>query len=70
MAGKNLVSPRGERISPRRLEGLIWLKKADDRRRSARITARVNKTKREQSLVKVVVVQLADWQHKHLGRIA
>ena len=63
MAGKNLVSPR-------RLEGLIWLKQADDRRRSARVTARVNKTSREQSLVKVVVVQLTDWQHKHLGRIA
>ena len=66
MAGKELVSPKGDRLSPRRIQGMIWSQKMDEARQSAR----VNKTKREQSLVKVVVVQLADWQHKHLGRIA
>ena len=66
MAGKELVSPKGERISPSRLEGLIWSTRADDIRQSARI----RKSKRQQSLVKVVVVQLADWHNKHFGRSA
>lgn len=36
MAGRELVSPDGDRITPERLRGLIWRLRAEARRDAAR----------------------------------
>ncbi len=38
MAGRELVSPDGDRITPERLRGLIWRLQAEARRDAARVS--------------------------------
>jgi len=64
-AGRYLVSPDGQRISPERMRGIMWRMEAEARRDTAR--ARNTKAKVSQGCVKVVVVELADWQARHFG---
>lgn len=66
LAGRDLVAPTGERISERRLRGLIWRQDAEDVRDSARKRRAAREAQRRQ-MVKVVVIDLADWQARHLG---
>ncbi|WP_323563319.1 hypothetical protein [Xanthomonas campestris] len=69
LAGRDLVAPGGERIPERRLRGLLWRADASDLRDATR--ARNAKRKAvQQSMVKVVVVDLGDWRERHFGRIA
>jgi hypothetical protein len=63
--GRYLVSPDGQRISPERIRGIMWRMEAEARRDNAR--ARNAKAKVSQGCVKVVVVDLADWQAHHFG---
>lgn len=58
--GRYLVAPDGQRISPERMRGIMWRLDAEARRDAAR--ARNAKRKVSQGQVKVVVVDLADWQ--------
>lgn len=67
LAGRDLVAPSGERIPERRLRGLLWRADATDLRDSARARNAAQKA-RQQSMVKVVVVDLGDWRERHFGR--
>lgn len=57
-AGRDLVSPEGERISPERLRGLLWRQEAEERISKARGVA----MSRSEQLIRVVVVSLAEWR--------
>jgi hypothetical protein len=63
--GRYLVAPDGQRISPERMRGIMWRMDAEARRDAAK--ARNAKAKVLQGCVKVVVVDLADWQARHFG---
>lgn len=63
--GRYLVVPDGQRISPERMRGIMWRLDAEARRDAAR--ARNAKRKVSQGSVKVVIVDLADWQARHFG---
>lgn len=67
LAGRDLVAPTGERIPERRLRGLLWRSDACDLRDAARARNAARKV-RQQSMVKVVVVDLGDWRERHFGR--
>lgn len=69
LAGRDLVAPSGERIPERRLRGLLWRQDAEDLRDSAR-KRRASREAQRRQLVKVTVVELADWQARHLGNRA
>ncbi|WP_230938693.1 DUF3653 domain-containing protein [Xanthomonas translucens] len=69
LAGRDLVAPSGERIAERRLRGLLWRADATDLRDAARNRNHARKA-RQQSMVKVVVVDLASWRERHFGSIA
>ena len=66
--GRYLVAPDGQRISPERMRGIMWRLEAEARRDAAR--TRNAKRKVSQGCVKVVVVELADWQARHFGNRA
>jgi hypothetical protein len=65
-AGRDLVSPDGDRISVERMKGLIWRADASDLRDRTRARNARRKAVRQQ-MVKVVVVDLADWRERHFG---
>jgi len=66
MAGRELVSPDGDRFTTTRLRGLAWRLEAEQRAERARArNARAEKRQRE--LVKVLVVDLGDWRERHFG---
>lgn len=69
LAGRDLVAPSGERIPERRLRGLLWHANASDIRDSVRRRNAKRKAV-QQSMVKVVVVDLGEWRDRHFGRIA
>ncbi len=66
LAGRDLVAPSGERIPERRLRGLLWRADATDLRDATR-ARNVARKARQQSMVKVVVVDLGDWRERHFG---
>jgi len=66
LAGRDLVAPSGERIAERRLRGLLWRADATDLRDATRARNAARKA-RQQSMVKVVVVDLGDWRERHFG---
>ena len=65
MAGRDLVAPDGQRINPQRLAGLMW-RDAQELRLAGYANRRKAEAKPRQT-VKVVIVDLADWQSKHFG---
>ncbi|WP_185910730.1 hypothetical protein [Xanthomonas cerealis] len=69
LAGRDLVAPSGERIPERRLRGLLWRADATDLRDATRNRNLARKA-RQQSMVKVVVVDLASWRDRHFGSMA
>nr|WP_244668044.1 hypothetical protein [Xanthomonas phaseoli] len=69
MAGRDLVAPTGERIPARRLRGLLWHANATDIRASVRRRNAKRKAV-QQSLVKVVVMDLGEQRERHFGKIA
>ena len=66
LAGRDLVAPSGERIPERRLRGLLWRADASDSRDATRKRNAARKA-RQQSMVKVVVVDLGEWRERHFG---
>ncbi|WP_342315405.1 DUF3653 domain-containing protein [Lysobacter sp. FW306-1B-D06B] len=57
LAGRDLVSPDGQRISPERLRGLIFRQSMDERRERARA-----RRQPKNQLVRVVLVDLAQYR--------
>lgn len=66
MAGRELVSPDGQRFTTERLRGLAFRLDAEARLERARARNAKRKAVR-QELVKVVVVELDDWRRRHFG---
>ena len=58
------MAPTGERIPERRLRGLLWRADAFDLRDATRKRNAARKA-RQQSMVKVVVVDLGEWRERH-----
>ncbi|MET0654746.1 MAG: DUF3653 domain-containing protein [Pseudoxanthomonas sp.] len=67
MAGTVLVDPAGTRFTPERLRGMAWHQDASTRLNNA---AARNAKKKPAQCVRVVIVDLADWQERHFGRRA
>lgn len=66
MAGRDLVSPDGQRFTTERLRGLAFRLDAEERLERARARNASRKAVRRE-LVKVVVVELDDWRRRHFG---
>lgn len=64
MAGRELVSPDGDRISPERMRGLLWRAEIEARRDAARARAR------PVGLVTVVRIRQDDWHRERFGAAA
>ncbi|MCD9096523.1 DUF3653 domain-containing protein [Luteimonas fraxinea] len=68
LAGRDLVSPEGTRLTPERLKGLAFRLEAEERLQRARARNASRKaTAVRRELVKVVVVDLDDWRRRHFG---
>lgn len=63
LAGRYLVAPDKTRITPERIRGLLWRQEAEARRDAARARSATG----SQQLVRVVVVQLADYRANGVG---
>ena len=66
LAGKDLVSPDGERISPERMKGLLWRIQAETRVAKARNRRQAQKQVSRMP-VRVIVVDNHDWHARHFG---
>lgn len=66
LAGRDLVSPDGDRINPQRLRGLLFRQAAEARLHAAK--ARRKPAQPKSQTVKVLIVPLTDWQERHFGR--
>ncbi|MEZ0470072.1 DUF3653 domain-containing protein [Luteimonas salinilitoris] len=69
LAGRDLVSPHGERFSPKRLEGLAWRQALEQRRDAARARNAQRKAVR-QDVVTVLRVRNSDWHAERFGNRA
>lgn len=67
--GRYLIGPDGDRMTPERLRGLLW-RDYLELRRAGYASRRKAEKGRLQGLVKVVVVDLADWHAAHFGSSA
>lgn len=69
LAGRDLVSPEGDRIAPERLRGLLWRQDSEARRDAARAR---NAAKQRVSSMTVTVVRIAndDWHRERFGTVA
>lgn len=65
--GRYLVAPDGQHITQKRLEGLLWRDEMELRRAGYRSRRKAEKAVRHGALVKVVVVELSDWQAHYFG---
>ena len=65
-AGRDLVSPDGDRISPERLKGLAWRVSMEARRDSAR-QRNANRKASASGLVTVLRVRNSDWHAERFG---
>ncbi|MDR2872071.1 MAG: phage protein [Xanthomonadaceae bacterium] len=62
LAGRDLISPHGERINRQRLEGLLWRADAQDIRDAKR-----NRKKSKLSKIKVVIYDLDQYRRERFG---
>lgn len=69
MAGRDLVTPDGVRLTPERVRGLAWRQEAEARRDAARAKKRVRQEVR-QEVVTVLRVRLDDWHRERFGSVA
>ena len=69
MAGRELVSPEGDRITPERLQGLLWRQAAEARRDAAQARNEARKAG-HRGLVTVLRVAVADWHAERFGSSA
>lgn len=70
VSGNYIIAPDGQRITPTRLEGLLWRDAME-----LRLAGYVSRRKAEEAKkrfkgqqVKVVIVDLADWHERRFGR--
>lgn len=63
MAGRELVSPDGDRISPERLRGILWRQQAEARRDAAQ----ARRKKRVSKMVTVLRIDHDDWHRTTFG---
>lgn len=63
LAGRNLVTPDGLRISPERVRGLAWRQDAEARLDAAK----ARNARKDKQLVRVVVVTLTEFQQHRAG---
>lgn len=68
--GRYLVAPDGQHITQQRMEGILWRDEQELRLAGHRSRRKAERAVRQGSTVKVVIVDLATWQAKHLGRYA
>jgi hypothetical protein len=68
--GRYLVAPDGQHITQERLEGLLWRDQMELRRAGYASRRRAEKAVRQGAKVKVVIVDLADWQQRYFGQAA
>lgn len=68
MAGRDLVSPTGLRITARAVEGLAWRQAAETRLADARARNKQRAVRR--GIVTVLRVQSEDWHRQAFGTIA
>lgn len=68
--GRFLRAPDGQHMTEQRLAGLMWRDEMELRRAGYASRRRAEKAVRHGATVKVVIVDLADWQQRHLGRLA
>ncbi len=69
MAGRDLVSPDGDRIAPARLQGLLWRQRAEARRDAAR-ARNASRKAGQRGLVTVIRIQHRDWHRERFGSSA
>lgn len=65
-AHDRLICPEGRRISPERLQGLLWRQEAEARRDAAR----ARKKRGQQEVVTVLRIRQADWHRERFGTVA
>lgn len=63
--GRHLIGPDGGRITPQRLAGFLWRDSMELRRAGQKSRRETEKLVRR-GLVKVVVVDLADWHARNV----
>lgn len=65
MAGRELVSPDGDRISAERMRGLLWRAQLEARRDAGR----ASREKRVSKMVTVVRIDQGDWHRERFGTV-
>ena len=65
-SGRHFVSPDRQKITPERLAGLLWRDAMELRRAGLKSRREAEKPVRR-GMVKVVVVDLADWHARNVG---
>ena len=66
IAGRELVSPDGDRISPERMRGILWRQQTEARRDAAQ----ARRKKRVGRMVTVVRIDQDDWHRERFGTVA
>lgn len=64
MAGRELISPDGDRISPERMRGILW-RHAQEQRRDAARSRREKRVSR--SVVTILRINYDDWHRTTFG---
>jgi hypothetical protein len=65
--GRYLVAPDGQHITQERMEGILWRDEQELRLAGHRSRRKAARGIRHGAKVKVIVVELADWQARHFG---
>lgn len=66
MAGRDLVAPDGDRITPERLRGILWRQEAEARRDALR----ARRKPRSGHVVTVLRIRQDDWHRESFGAVA
>ena len=69
LAGRDLVSPAGDRIAPERLRGLLWRQQTEARRDAARARNDARKSS-HRGMVTVLRLRNSDWHAETFGTSA
>ncbi len=69
MAGRDLITPDGTRLTPERVRGLAWRQDAEARRDAARSRREAQK-RVSRSVVTVLRIANDDWHRERFGTVA
>jgi len=67
--GRYLVTPDGDQLTPERIRGIAW-RESMELRLAGYASRRQAEKRVRQQMVKVVIVELRDWQARHFGSSA